>query len=133
MHVFRKVINIVFALAKGDGQHELALWRGVEPEGRELQGRYLADVHQVDKPPAVYGVAGQPVRMPGHYTLGRALLKASHHVVEYLAARLLGGLALNELTDYREAVLLGVVPQLSELRLYGQDLPVRLVGGLASV
>ncbi|OGS08026.1 MAG: hypothetical protein A2270_02985 [Elusimicrobia bacterium RIFOXYA12_FULL_51_18] len=133
VHVLRKVINVVFALAKSDRKHELPLRRGVEPECRGLQGRYLADVHKVDKPPAVYGVAGQPVRVPSHYALGRALLHLGYHVVEQLAARLLGGFAFNELADYGQTVLLGVVPQFSELRLYGQDLPVRLIGGLASV
>ncbi|OGR78344.1 MAG: hypothetical protein A2X32_02300 [Elusimicrobia bacterium GWC2_64_44] len=82
VNVLRKIINVVFALAESDRKHELPLRRGVEPEGRELQGRYLADVHQVDNAPAVYGVAGQPVRVPGHYTLGRALLHLGYHVVE---------------------------------------------------
>ncbi|MBI5744770.1 MAG: hypothetical protein HY952_09510 [Elusimicrobia bacterium] len=71
--------------------------------------------------------------MPGNYAVGGALLKAGDHFVEYLAARFLGGLAFNKLAGYGEAVLLGVVPQFSELCLYGQDLPVRLVRGLASV
>ena len=42
------------------------------------------------------------------YTLS-ALLKASDHFVEYLAARLLGGFALDELTGYGETVLFSVV------------------------
>jgi hypothetical protein len=71
--------------------------------------------------------------VPGNNAVGRTLLKASHHFVEYLAARFLGGFAFDEFAGYGEAVLLGVVPQFSELRLYGQDLPVRLVRGLASV
>ncbi|MDQ7774050.1 MAG: hypothetical protein RDU13_11085, partial [Elusimicrobiales bacterium] len=44
LDVLREVVHIILALAEGYGQHELALWRGVEPEGGELKGGYLAGV-----------------------------------------------------------------------------------------
>ncbi|OGP53247.1 MAG: hypothetical protein A2X31_06170 [Elusimicrobia bacterium GWB2_63_22] len=71
--------------------------------------------------------------MPGNYPLGHALFKASDHLVEHVAARLLGGFAFYELADDGETVLFGVVTEFSELRLNGQDLPVRLVRGLACI
>ncbi|OGR94834.1 MAG: hypothetical protein A2016_06935 [Elusimicrobia bacterium GWF2_62_30] len=71
--------------------------------------------------------------MPGNYALGCALLKASDHLVEHVAARLLGGFAFDELAGYGETILFSVVAEFSELRLYGKDLPVRLVRGLARI
>ncbi|OGR96953.1 MAG: hypothetical protein A2016_03470 [Elusimicrobia bacterium GWF2_62_30] len=133
LYVLREIVHVILALPKSDGEHELSLRRGVEPEGRELELRDPAGIHQVDDAPAVHGVAGQPVRVPGHYAVGRALLKLSHHLVKDLAARLFGGLAFHEFAGNGQPLLIGVLAQLHQLRLYGQNLLVRLVGGFARV
>ncbi|OGR63609.1 MAG: hypothetical protein A2X31_05355 [Elusimicrobia bacterium GWB2_63_22] len=133
LYVFREVVHVILGLAEGDRQHELTLWRRVKPERGKLQFQNLACVHQIDQFSAVNTIPREAVRVPGHYAVGRALLKASDHLVEYGAARLLGGFAFDELAGYGETVLFSVVAEFSELRLYGKDLPVRLVRGLARV
>ncbi|OGS12233.1 MAG: hypothetical protein A2234_06125 [Elusimicrobia bacterium RIFOXYA2_FULL_58_8] len=71
--------------------------------------------------------------MPGNNALGLAVLDRGHHVVEDFAAWLFGGLALDELAGDYKPFLFSVFAEFRELRLYGQDLPVRLVSGFSGV
>ncbi|HBE87968.1 MAG TPA: hypothetical protein DDW67_02370 [Elusimicrobia bacterium] len=71
--------------------------------------------------------------MPSNDALGLAVLDRGYHIIEDFAPRLLGGLALDEFFNYGESFLLGVLAQLSELRFYRKDLPIRFVRGLSGI
>ncbi|MDD5210559.1 MAG: hypothetical protein PHV36_14310 [Elusimicrobiales bacterium] len=109
LNVLGQVVHVILGLAESDREHEFALRCGVEPKGGELERKDLAGVHQIYQAATINGVTAKPVRVPGDYALGRALLDAGDHLVEYLAARFFGRFALNELADNGEAFLSGVV------------------------
>ena len=101
--IFRKIVHVILAHSEGDGEHEFALGRGIEPEGGEFQRCQLALVEQVDVSTAVERIAGQAVRVPGKDAVCFTPFNPVKHVVEHGAARFLGRLLFNEGLDGRDA------------------------------
>jgi hypothetical protein len=62
--VLAQVVHVILGLPERDIEHEFPLRRVLEPEGRELERRKLANVESINNPPAVHRVARQPVRVP---------------------------------------------------------------------
>ncbi|OHA21174.1 MAG: hypothetical protein A2W52_04105 [Candidatus Taylorbacteria bacterium RIFCSPHIGHO2_02_49_25] len=97
--ILGKRIHIVFALPKGDIEHELAL-RGVfAPKGRKLQARKFFAVQEEDKQSSVHRIARQSVRVPCQNSVRIALLNTLCHFAKYRSARNFGGLLLDKLLN----------------------------------
>src|SRR6185369_3581116 len=98
--VLGEVINVVFALAKSDIEHEFSVRRRLETEGRKAQITDFPRVREIDDAPAVHAVACETVRMPREDALGFALLDLREHEVELRPAGSLGRPALLERLNY---------------------------------
>jgi len=60
--VLGKRIHIVFALSKGDIEHELTLRCTLKPKGWEFESTDTPCIEEIDNPPAVHRITGKPVR-----------------------------------------------------------------------
>ena len=115
--VLGKIVHIVFRLPEGDGEHELALGRVLEPKSGKLQGGYLASVEGVDDPPAVYRIPCQSVGVPSQNPLRFAFLHRRQHFVEDGPPRLFRRLRLDVFVDDLKPFLRRQHAQLVQLRL----------------
>jgi len=131
--IFGKRIHIVFALPKGDIEHELSL-RGIfVPKLREFEGRKSTAVQKVNYLSSVNRIARQSVGMPRQNSVRLAAFYPREHIVKNGAAWNFGGLLLDKfLNDFqffppREGA------QFCDLRFNTQNLLVLHIGGLACV
>src|SRR3989339_859124 len=67
LRIFGKRIHIVFALSKGDIEHELTLWRTLKPECREFESTYTPCIEEIDNFSAVHTIASQSIGIPRNY------------------------------------------------------------------
>src|SRR3989344_5919725 len=67
LNILGKIINIVFALPKGNVQHEFSLRSILEPVGWKFQILYLSCVQKIDNLSSVYGISGETIRIPRKY------------------------------------------------------------------
>ena len=131
--VFRKIVNVVFALAEGDVEHEFAMRRCFKAKCGKAQILNFADVHQVHDPAAVNAVTGKAVGMPCKDAVGVAFLDLAQHEIELRASRRFGRATLIKGADNVQSFALGHFLKLKKLRLDGQDLAVAFVRGFADI
>lgn len=133
LDIFREVINIVFALAEGDVEHEFAVRRCFKAKCGKAQILNFTDVHQVHDPAAVNAVTGKTIGMPCKNAVGVAFLDLAQHEIELRASRRFGRATLIKGADNVQSFALGHFLKLKKLRLDGQDLAVTFVRGFADI
>lgn len=117
--IFRKRIDIIFALAEGNIQHEFPLRRRLKPKGGEAQGGNLAGIDKIDDLAAINAIAGQAVGMPSNDALRPPFLYLLDHLVEDRPSRNLSRLFFNEGFGNGQAFALGKIAKLGDLRFNG--------------
>src|SRR3989344_8394275 len=64
LDILGKIINVVFALPKGNVQHEFSLRCIFKPVGRKFQVFNLSCVQEVDNLSSIYGISGETIWVP---------------------------------------------------------------------
>ncbi|OJI06766.1 hypothetical protein BK004_02225 [bacterium CG10_46_32] len=62
--IFRKVINVIFALPKGNVQHKFSLWRTLEPKRWKLEVFDFSCVQHIHDLTAINRISGETIRVP---------------------------------------------------------------------
>ncbi|MEK7501749.1 MAG: hypothetical protein AAB629_02385, partial [Patescibacteria group bacterium] len=74
LNILAQIIHIVFALPKGNVQHEFSLWRIFEPVSWKFQVLNFSCVQEVDNLSSVYGISGETIRLSMLDSVGRIFL-----------------------------------------------------------
>ncbi|MBU4369139.1 hypothetical protein KKG58_00040 [Patescibacteria group bacterium] len=133
LRIFGKRIHIIFALPKGNVQHELALWRRFKPKLRKLQRHNTPAIYEVDNLASVHRIARYTIRVPTNDAVGFSALYASHHGVKNRPAGNFRRLFFHKLLQNFQAFSFGKGAQFCDLRLNTQNLLILNIGGLAGV
>ncbi|MFA6588705.1 MAG: hypothetical protein WCT08_06640 [Patescibacteria group bacterium] len=86
-------------MSKSDIQHEFPLRRVLKPKRGEFQILDFIPIGQVNDLSAVYGISGQPIRMPGDDAIGFALFYSLQHFIEDFPSGFFGSFCLAERGD----------------------------------
>ncbi|MDD4466968.1 MAG: hypothetical protein PHQ08_00760 [Candidatus Pacebacteria bacterium] len=131
--VFGKRIHIVFALPKGDVEHELSLSRVFIPKLRKFKRSKSTAVQEIDYLSAINRIARQSVGVPRQNSVCFAMFNAREHIVENEAARNFGALLFNKFFNDFQLFLSRKGAQFCDLRFNTQNLFILHIGGLAGV
>src|SRR3989338_9172738 len=62
-YILCEIINIVFALSKGNVQHKFSLWSIFKPVGWKFQVLNFSCVQQINDLASIYAISGETIRL----------------------------------------------------------------------
>src|SRR3989338_5691040 len=132
-NVLGQIVDIIFALAKGDLHHKFPLRGVLKPKGGKFKKFYVAGVEEIYDPATINTISGEAIWMPSDNPVRLALFDSDNHVIENGAAGDLGCLRLGKLLLDGQFLLLGKKAKLSELSFNGEHLSLFAISGFSGV
>lgn len=132
-YMLAQSIDLIFGVAKHDGEHELSLGTVLEGERGESQITEFPGVQEVNDLAAIDSISGEPVWVPGEDAVGFAAGDTFQHQSEYLPTRATGTFAFQENLDDLESVRLSESGELADLGFEGDCLVVVIFGRFSAI
>ncbi|MBI2484616.1 hypothetical protein HYW18_00435, partial [Candidatus Uhrbacteria bacterium] len=120
-------------MPKNNIEHELTLWRILEPQRWKFQRRKTPAIQKVNDTPAVHRIARQPIRVPSQNSVCLTVLNLFQHFPKYRTARNFGALLFNKDINDIQIFLFRKGAQFCNLVINRTHLFIFHIGGLAGI